>query len=147
MRAGASLIFGMETEVTRDRAVQTARRMRSARGAIRLRVVVWTAILAALVYISFKIIPPYYSNYQLEDDLHEEALFSLGKYNDDTVRDRVFQKMKIHGIDATKESIHIQQNDVRGLKILVDYTVTVDLKVYDLHLHFTPSSDNQSLVQ
>jgi hypothetical protein len=137
----------MELEKSRDRAGQMMQRMRSARGGIRLRVVVWTAILASLIYVSIKIIPPYFSNYQLEDDLHEEALFSLGKFNDDTVRDRVFKKIQIRGVDATKDSIHIQQNDVRGLKILVDYTVTVDLKVYDLHLHFTPSSDNQSLVQ
>jgi hypothetical protein len=121
--------------------------MRGERGAIRLKVVFWTAILAALIYVSIKIIPPYFANYQLEDDLHEEALFSLGKFNDDTVRDRVFKKMQIRGVEATKDNIRILQNDVRGLKIMVDYTVNVDLKIYDLHLHFTPSSDNQSLVQ
>ncbi len=122
-------------------------RWRSARGGVRLRVVIWTAILVAFVYISIKIIPPYFANYQFEDDLRQEALFSLGKYNDEAIRDRIFQEMQRRGVDATKDSIHIQQNDVRGLKILVDYTVIVDLMVYDLHLHFTPSTDNQSLVQ
>ena len=122
-------------------------RMKGQRGAIRLKVVFWTAILAALIYISIKIIPPYFSNYQLEDDLHEEALFSLGKFNDETVRDRILRKIQVHGIEATKDNIHILQNDVRGLKISVDYTVNVDLKVYELKLHFTPTSDNQSLVQ
>jgi hypothetical protein len=137
----------MESVETRNRAGKMMERMRGERGAIRLKVVFWTAILAALIYVSIKIIPPYFANYQLEDDLHEEALFSLGKFNDDTVRDRVFKKMQIRGVEATKDNIRILQNDVRGLKIMVDYTVNVDLKIYDLHLHFTPSSDNQSLVQ
>jgi hypothetical protein len=137
----------MESVETRNRADKMIERMKGQRGAIRLKVVFWTAILAALIYISIKIIPPYFSNYQLEDDLHEEALFSLGKFNDETVRDRILRKIQVHGIEATKDNIHILQNDVRGLKISVDYTVNVDLKVYELKLHFTPTSDNQSLVQ
>ncbi|MFZ0819006.1 MAG: hypothetical protein WAM91_02985 [Candidatus Acidiferrales bacterium] len=121
--------------------------MGSARGGSRLRVVIVTALLVAFAYTSYKIIPPYFANYQLEDDIHQEALFSIGKFNDDTIRDHVFREMQAHGIDATKDSIHIQQNDARGLKLSVDYTTTVDLLVYTLHLRFTPSSNNQSLVQ
>jgi hypothetical protein len=119
----------------------------SARGGSRLRLVVWTAILVALVYTSYKVIPPYFANYEFEDDLHQEGLFSLGKYSDDALRERIFKDMQARGVDATKEDIHIQQNDSRALKVLVDYTVTVDLMVYDLKLHFTPSTNNQSLVQ
>ena len=123
------------------------RRMGSAHGGSRLRVVIWTALLVAFAYTSYKIIPPYFANYQLEDDLRQEALFSIGKFNDEMERDRIFKLMQTRGVDATKEAIHIQQNDSRGLKILVDYTVPVDLVVYNLQLHFTPSSNNQSLVQ
>lgn len=119
----------------------------SARGGSRLRLVVWTAILVALVYGSYKVIPPYFANYQFEDDLHQEGLFSIGKYNDDVLRERIFKDMQARDVDATKDAIHIQQNDARGLKVLVDYTVTVDLMVYNLQLHFTPSTNNQSLVQ
>ncbi|HUK30110.1 MAG TPA: hypothetical protein VLV89_03290, partial [Candidatus Acidoferrum sp.] len=68
-------------------------RLGSARGGSRLRVVVWTAILVAIIYVSFKVIPPYFANYEFEDDLHQEGLFSLGKYNDDQIRDRVFKEM------------------------------------------------------
>ncbi len=121
--------------------------MGSARGGSRLRLVIVMALLIAFAYTAYKIIPPYFANYQFEDDLRQEALFSIGKFNDDTIRDRVFKLMQARGVDATKDAIHIQQNDSRGLKILVDYSVTVDLKVYDLHLHFTPASNNQSLVQ
>jgi hypothetical protein len=123
------------------------RRTGSARGGSRLRVVIVTALLAAFAYTCYKIIPPYFANYQLEDDVRQEALYSMGKYSNDTIRDRVFKEMQSRGVDATKDAIHIQQNDSRGLNILVDYTITVNLLVYDLHLHFTPSSNNQSLVQ
>jgi hypothetical protein len=137
----------MKAQENLNRVERLALRMGSARGASRLRVVVVTALLVAFAYTSYKIIPPYFANYQLEDDIHQESLFSIGKFNDDAIKDHVFKEMQSRGVDATKEAIHIQQNDARGLKILVDYTVTVDLLVYDLHLHFTPSSNNQSLVQ
>jgi hypothetical protein len=137
----------MGAEETRNRVGKFTRRMGSARGGSRLRLVIVMALLIAFAYTAYKIIPPYFANYQFEDDLRQEALFSIGKFNDDTIRDRVFKLMQARGVDATKDAIHIQQNDSRGLKILVDYSVTVDLKVYDLHLHFTPASNNQSLVQ
>ncbi len=109
--------------------------------------IIWLVFFGAFVYCSYKIIPPYFANYQFEDDLHDEALYSIGKYNDDVIRDHVFREMQARGVDATKDAIHIQQNDARGLKISVDYTIDVDLIVYTWHLHFTPSTNNQSLVQ
>ncbi|HEV3220342.1 MAG TPA: hypothetical protein VGZ48_11265 [Candidatus Acidoferrales bacterium] len=137
----------MEAEKERECYRTLRQPLSSARGASRMRVIVWTLLFAALLYVSFKIIPPYFANYEFEDDLRQEALFSLGKFNNETVIDRVFKELQAREIDATKESIHIQENDSRALKINVDYTVIVDLKVYDLHLHFTPSSSNESLVQ
>jgi len=123
------------------------RNRRAQRGGARLKAIIWTVILAAFVYTCYKIIPIYFANYQLEDDLRQEALYSLGKYNDDAMRVRVFNIMQKDKVAADKDSIHILQNDARGLKILVDYTVPVDLMVYQLNLHFAPSTDNQSLVQ
>jgi len=139
--------MGMEADKKQKYYRTLEQRLGSARGGSRLRVVVWTAILVAIIYVSFKVIPPYFANYEFEDDLHQEGLFSLGKYNDDQIRDRVFKEMQARGVDATKDDIKIQQNDSKALKILVDYTITVDLLVYDLKLHFTPSTNNQSLVQ
>jgi hypothetical protein len=146
--AGASLKSSMEANKNRE-CYRTLGRQRfsSARGGSRLRLVVWTAILAALLYITYKVTPPYFANYEFEDDLRQEGMFSMGKYTDDQVRERVFKEMQARGVDATKDDSHIQQNDSRGLKILVDYTVTVDMLVYDLKLHFTPSTNSQSLVQ
>jgi hypothetical protein len=137
----------MDLKESQNRIRRLMKQTGSARGGSRLRVIVWTALLAAFAYTSYKIIPPYFANYQFEDDLRQEALFSIGKFNDDTIKDHVFKEMQSRGVDATKDSIHIQQNDARGLKLSVDYTVSVDLMLYTLHLHFTPSSNNQSLVQ
>ncbi len=137
----------MKAEKKRDSDRILRQRLSSARGGSRLRAVVWTAILVALLYVSYKVIPPYFANYEFEDDLHQEGLFSMGKYSNDQLRDRIFKEMQARDVDATADDIHIQQNDSRGLKVLVDYTVTVDLTVYNLQLHFTPSTNNQSLVQ
>jgi hypothetical protein len=137
----------MKAEENLNRAQRLARRAGSERGGSRLRVIIVTALIVAFVYVSYKIIPPYFANYQFEDDLRQEALFSIGEFDNDTIREHVFKEMQARGVDATKDTIHIQQNDSRGLKLSVDYTVAVDLTVYTLHLHFTPSSNNQSLVQ
>ena len=120
---------------------------RGERGASRLKIIFWTGLLAAFIYVCYKTIPIYFSNYQLQDDLRQEALYSLGKYNDDAERTRIFAIMQKDDVAADKDAIRLLQNDSRGLKIQVDYTVPVDLVVYTWNMHFTPSSDNQALVQ
>lgn len=134
---------GVAAEVSASSA-----KSRAQRGGARLRTLVVVALIAAFIFICFKVIPPYFAKYQLEDWLHTQIPFFLVNHlSDDALRAAVLKEVEAEGIPATAENIKILQNNPRGVNVMVDYTVTVDLAVYELHLHFTPSMNNQSLVQ
>jgi len=66
------------------------------------------------------------------------------RYSEEQVRDNIFKVVKDLEIPVKREEIKVVSNqDV--VKISMDYTVPVDLLVYQLNLHFTPSSENKNL--
>lgn len=113
------------------------------RGGARLTAVIWLLILGAGVYVGYKVIPIYLNNYQLEDRMLAEARFAaVNRKPEETVREVIYREIQDRDIPARREDIHVQSTQ-RGVHIGVDYTVTVDLRVYQLHLHFTPTADAQ----
>ncbi len=113
------------------------------RGGSRLTAIIWLLILGAGVYVGYKVIPIYLNNYQLEDRMLAEARFAaVNRKPEETVREVIYREIQDRDIPARREDIHVQSTQ-RGVHIGVDYTVTVDLRVYQLHLHFTPTADAQ----
>jgi hypothetical protein len=115
-------------------------------GTIKLILVL--GLLAALVYVSAEVIPPYFSNYEFQDTLDTEA--RLGTYStrsDDLIRDTVFKKAQDLEIPVTKDQIKVQRTGSAGtgsVLIETDYTVHLDLPGYPMDLHFHPESKNKS---
>lgn len=128
----------------RDKAVRHS----SERGAARLRALIWLAILLAFLFCSYKLVPPYFANYQLQDWLRTRSTFYVVKpQSDDAIKTELLAYMQQLGIPADKDNIKITSNSSRSVIIQVDYTVTVDFIVYQTQLHFTPTGDGESLVQ
>jgi len=118
------------------------------RGGARVRAIAWTIVLVIVAYCCFKIAPPYFANYKLEDWLNNTILTYMGRnMSNDDITAAVVAEMANEGINGTKDNVKILQNNSRGLNVQVDYNVTVDLSVYELNLHFTPHTNSQSLVQ
>jgi hypothetical protein len=116
------------------------------RGSGIVKAVIWTFILACAAFVAFRIIPAYFSNYQLSDKMQEQAKFAVVKgYSEEQIRENVFKMVEELEIPAKREDIKVAAS-LRGVKISVDYTVPVDLVVYQMDLHFTPSSENKSLI-
>jgi len=103
------------------------------------------AFLAALIFSCFKIIPVYVNNYELQDYLQNETPFWLTqRVSGDTIRTNILGKAQDLGLPLTAEQVNVEATASR-VRVNIDYTVPVDLKVYILHLHFTPSSENRSI--
>jgi hypothetical protein len=125
-----------------------AREIGNEHGGARLRALIWLVLLLAFVFCSWKLVPPFFANYQLQDWLRVHSTFYVVKpVPDDVIKAELEKEMQDLGIPATKENIKITANNSRAVIIQVDYTVAVDLLVYQAHLHFTPSGDGESLVQ
>ena len=118
---------------------------RAQRGAGTIKAILWTAILVYGAFVAYKILPAYVAEYQLADKMQEQARFSIvNRYSEEQVRDNVYKVVKDLEIPVKREEIKVvSNNDV--VKISMDYTIPVDLLVYQLNLHFTPSSENKAL--
>jgi uncharacterized protein DUF4845 len=112
----------------------------------RLKAVVYTAILVLIVYSAFKIVPAYVQNYQLSDKMQETARFAVvNRYNEEQIRDTIFKEIQSLEIPAKREDIKVSSSPAI-VRISVDYSVPVDLLFYHMDLHFTPSSENKSIL-
>jgi hypothetical protein len=118
---------------------------RSQRGGGTIKAIVWTAILIYGGFVAYKILPAYVAEYQLADKMQEQARYAnVNRYNEDQVRDNIFKVVQDLDIPVKRDEIKVVANQAL-VKIEMDYTVPVDLLVYHLNLHFTPSSENKSL--
>jgi len=95
--------------------------------------------------VAYKILPAYVAEYQLADKMQEQARYAnVNRYSEDQVRDNIFKVVQDLDIPVKREEIKVVANQAM-VKIDIEYTVPVDLLVYHLNLHFTPSSENKSL--
>jgi hypothetical protein len=121
------------------------RSCRSQRGAGKLKAIGYTAIVVLALYATFKLVPPYVSEYQLQDKMQEQARFGIvNRYTDEQVRENVFKVIQDLDIPAKREDIKVTVTQAI-VKISLEYTVPVDLLVYSTELRFSPSSENKAL--
>lgn len=117
----------------------------SQRGEGKLKAILWTAVLIFVGYAAYKLIPIYIANYQLADKMQEEARFAVvNRYTEDQIRDTIFKEVKELEIPAKREEIKVLASQ-QVVRISLDYTVPVDLIVYHMQMHFTPSSENKAV--
>ena len=125
--------------------VRMVKREDRQRGGAKLKALVVTAILVAGLYSAYKLVPPYFANYQLADKIQEQARFAVvNRYTDEKIRDDVYKFVQDLEIPAKREDIKVSAN-ISVVKISVEYTVPVDLGFYHVELHFSPSSENKSI--
>jgi hypothetical protein len=127
----------------RDRPVPARRN--SERGEGKFKNVLVIAVIALLIYSAVKIVPPYFSDYQLSDKMQEQARFAVvNRFSEEQIRENLFKTIQELDIPAKREDIKIVANNAI-VKITLKYTVPVDLFFYHLDLNFSPSSENKAL--
>lgn len=102
--------------------------------------------LAAVIFVGVKIIPLYVANYQLQDHIQQLSIHvavRTSAVTPDAVRNEVVGFAQDHGIPVAADDVKVAISS--HVLISVDYKVPVDLKVYTLTLHFTPSAENRTL--
>jgi hypothetical protein len=117
------------------------------RGGARLKLLLTLFILGAMVYSAVEIVPAYVTNYQFVDALKSEVQFAETGYpkkTEDDIKDDIYK-------EAQKDGVPIKRDDIRttingnAVTIGVDYSVPVDLKVYQFALHFHCLADNHTI--
>jgi hypothetical protein len=116
-------------------------------GESKIKPILVLLVLAFAAYSAFKIVPAYFANYQLQDMIKSEALFATSAYprkTADDIHSDVWKKVQELGIPAKPEAIKVTGGD-QAVSITVDYTVPVDLTVYQFTLDFHPHADSHSI--
>ena len=104
------------------------------------------AVLVVMGYGAVKILPVYVRAYELADHLHELTIEAMAGQHPsaESVRNNVLAKAQDLELPVKSENVKVVYTTGK-ISIALDYTVPVDLQVYVLNLHFTPSADNRSL--
>jgi hypothetical protein len=106
-----------------------------------LKMIIGVSLVGTLIVLGIFVIPPYFANYQFEDDIRTEALtLTYTTKNEDDIRQIVLKKASDNGIDITPQQITVQRTGSQGngtLLIDANYIVHVNLPGYpfDLPLH------------
>lgn len=140
--------FGTGGNASRPGAGKVApatRKHNSQRGAGHLKAIVWTLILASLVYVAVKVLPVLVGEYEFQDAIQTIARFGSANRQDNTkIRQAVVAEVEKEGLPVKPEDIKVEGSS-GNVNINVDYSVTVDLSVYQWTLNFHPEAVNKSL--
>lgn len=111
----------------------------------KLKGLIFLGIVAAGVYVGWNMIPPYFNNYQLQDDLDDIARRnSYTQTNEDGVKQIVINKAKADDVTLKEEEITVTRGP-DGLGISVHYRVHLDLVVRPVDLDFSANSMNKRI--
>ena len=117
------------------------------RGGSKLNLIFTLFFLGAMVFIAVKMVPVYFANYQFQDSIESESRFALTGYpkkSSDDIREDLWKKTQELGIPAKKEDIRVVvQNG--SVDLALDYSVPIDLTVYQFTLKFHPHADNHTI--
>ena len=122
-----------------------ATQRRGERGAGHLKAIIWTMILVAFIYVAAIVLPVLINEYQFQDSLQNIARSaSVYRKNSEEIRKSVMDEAQKADLPIQAEDVKVESNS-GNIKISVDYSVTVDLKVYQWTLNFHPAASNTSL--
>jgi cell division protein FtsL len=112
----------------------------------RFKTLFFLALLAAVTFLAIKTLPAYVNNYQLQEHIRQLSIqltVRTKPVTPEEIRDEVVGFAQDHGIPLSADNVKVTISS--RISINLDYKVPVDLVVYTLRLHFTPSAENQSL--
>jgi cell division protein FtsL len=111
-------------------------------GVGRLKTIFVLLVLGAIAYVAIKTIPVYVNSYEVQDYIRQLAIkASVERVKPEAIQDQVTAHAVEKDLPVTRDNVNVRINGSK-VRIDMDYTVPVDLRVYTLSLHFTPSSED-----
>ena len=114
-----------------------------------IKLVLGFAVIVAAVIVGIKLAPPFFSNYEFEDAIKNEALQSTySTRSEDDIRLAVVKRARDFDIPLTEKQVHVSRSGSYGngsLNIEAEYSVPVELPGYSTTLDFHPSTKNKGV--
>ena len=111
----------------------------------KIKGLIGLAVIACGFYVAWSLIPPYFYNYQFQDDLDDIARrVSYMPTTDDEVKQMIIRKAQSEEITLKEDEIAISRNGAT-IGITVKYNIHVDMAVHPVDLAFTTNSLNKRI--
>jgi hypothetical protein len=114
-----------------------------------LKLLLGVGVMVAVAFLGLKFLPVYFSNYEFEDFIKEEALHSTySTRSEDDIREAVIKHAHDYDIDLSPRQVRVSRTGISGngsLTIEASYNVPVNLPGYSMTLEFHPSSNNKGV--
>jgi cell division protein FtsL len=122
-----------------------AKKRHGEKGAARAKAIIWTLIFLSMIYVGIKVIPVLVTEYQFEDSIQEIARFaSATRKSNEQIKQAVFDEAQKEDLPVTNDAIKVE-GSAGNVRINVEYSVIVDLKVYQWTLLFHPATSNKAV--
>ena len=107
-----------------------------------LKALLSIAIFGAVIYVAFRLVPIYMSNYQFQDAIEEEArLDAYSQKTEEDIKSTVLKKAQSLDIPIDATQLKVQKNG-GAVWISAAYIVHVDFPIHPVDLSFTPTTQS-----
>jgi predicted membrane protein len=114
-------------------------------GTSNLKALIWTALLVAFIYVCIRVVPIYMADFQFRDSMESTARFaSVNHFTPEEIQMNVFKEAEKAEVPLKLQDIKVANRNGR-VDIEAQYSVTVDLHVYQWTLNFHPTASNSRL--
>jgi hypothetical protein len=111
----------------------------------KLKGILGLLIVAGSFYFAWNMVPPYFHNYQLQDDLDDIARHNTyTTKGEDDIRELVINKASSYNVDVKPEQVLVTRSS-DGVGISVHYSVHLDMILHPMDLDFTANSMNKRI--
>ena len=113
-------------------------------GAMRLKTLIWLAILGSLIYAVVKTAPHFINDFELRDAMKAEARFAAVQHKpENDIREEIFKKTTELGIPVKREAIKIRMGS-NYVIIDVNYSVDIQLPGFLWKKDFSNTADSRT---
>jgi predicted membrane protein len=104
------------------------------------------ALAVAVIYVGVKVIPILVNAFQFQDALDSTARFaSVNRQTPEDIRVAVLKEAQNEDIPIAAQDIHVKGENGH-VEINADYSVTINLGVYQWTLNFHPYAKNNPIL-
>lgn len=98
-----------------------------------------------MIYVGIKVMPVLVTEYQFQDSIQEIARFaSATRKSNEQIKQAVLDEAQKEDLPVTGDNIKVE-GSAGNVRINVEYSVIVDLKVYQWTLLFHPATNNKAV--
>ena len=124
---------------------QHALARRGERGSSRLKALFFLVTLIACGFVGIKVVPVLLTEYEFQDAMQTTARYaSANRQSADDIRKDLIEEAAKDEVPVKAEDITVSSKD-GYVAVEADYSVTVDLALYQWTFNFHPSASNRPL--